>query len=81
MELATSCAMRRSSGFILNSEGQYGPTQGAFGHAGAGGSVGFADPDNRVGFGYVMNQMQPALDGDTRAQTLVDAFYECLGSR
>jgi CubicO group peptidase (beta-lactamase class C family) len=30
---------------------------GSFGHPGAGGSVGFADPENGIGFGYVMNRM------------------------
>jgi CubicO group peptidase (beta-lactamase class C family) len=34
-----------------------GPSPSAFGHAGAGGSLGFADPEQGVGFGYVMNQI------------------------
>jgi CubicO group peptidase (beta-lactamase class C family) len=34
----------------------FGPNPRAFGHWGSGGSVGFADLDGRVGFGYVMNQ-------------------------
>ena len=38
----------------------------AFGHAGAGGSLGFADPENGIGFGYVMSKMQQSLTGDAR---------------
>lgn len=49
---------------------------GAFGHAGAGGSLGFADPEFELGFGYVMNQMGPTAD--TRAQSLMSAVYEVL---
>jgi CubicO group peptidase (beta-lactamase class C family) len=30
---------------------------GMFGHTGMGGSIGFADPFNRVGFGWVMNKL------------------------
>ena len=37
----------------------FGPNAEAFGHYGAGGSVGFCDPTAKVGFGYVMNQMGP----------------------
>jgi CubicO group peptidase (beta-lactamase class C family) len=51
---------------------------GAFGHPGAGGSLGFADPDAGVAFGYVMNQMQLGLTGDRRTETLVAALYDAL---
>ena len=51
----------------------------AFGHAGAGGSLAFADRDARVGFGYVMNQMQLGMTGDARSETLVAATYAALG--
>lgn len=47
----------------------------AFGHAGAGGSLGFADRDAGIGFGYVMNQMQLGMTGDRRTETLVAAAY------
>jgi CubicO group peptidase (beta-lactamase class C family) len=49
-----------------------------FGHPGAGGSLAFADPEARIGFGYAMNQMQLGLTGDARAASLVRALYECL---
>ena len=51
----------------------------AFGHAGAGGSVGFADPEAGLGFGYVMNRMMTNLSGDPRSTGLVRAAYEALG--
>ena len=50
----------------------------SFGHPGAGGSLGFADPERRLGFGYVMNQMQLGLTGDARATSLVEAVYASL---
>jgi CubicO group peptidase (beta-lactamase class C family) len=51
----------------------------SFGHAGAGGSVGFADPDNGIGFGYVMNRMMTNLSGDPRTRALVAAVYDAIG--
>jgi len=49
-----------------------------FGHPGAGGSLGFADPDAGIGFGYVMNRMDLGLTGDARAVSLVTAVYQVL---
>lgn len=51
----------------------------AFGHVGAGGSIGFADPENRISFGYTMNRMGDGLLLNDRGQALVDAVYESLG--
>ncbi|MFK7915987.1 MAG: serine hydrolase domain-containing protein [Pseudomonadales bacterium] len=51
----------------------------AFGHVGAGGSVGFADPKARMSFGYVMNKMGTGILLNERGQSLVDATYQCLG--
>jgi len=50
----------------------------SFGHYGAGGSVGFADPDAELGFGYVMNKMYLGLTGDPRTETLIDATYAAV---
>jgi len=55
--------------------------RGAFGHAGAGGSVGFADPDARLAFGYAMNRMGAGILLNARGQALVDAAYRALGYR
>ena len=51
----------------------------AFGHVGAGGSLGFADPAAGLSFGYTMNQMGPGLLMNERGQSLVDAAYLSLG--
>jgi CubicO group peptidase (beta-lactamase class C family) len=55
-----------------------GPNAHPFGHPGAGGSLGFADPDARVGFGYTMNKMGPYILVDPRARALLEAVYASL---
>ncbi|HSO96543.1 MAG TPA: serine hydrolase domain-containing protein [Acidimicrobiia bacterium] len=50
----------------------------SFGHFGAGGSVGWADPDAELAFGYVMNRMDVGVTGDQRSHNLVDACYTAL---
>nr|WP_194734017.1 serine hydrolase domain-containing protein [Pseudomonas lutea] len=50
----------------------------AFGHPGAGGSVGFADPERDVAFGFVTNTLGPYVLMDPRAQRLVRVLGECL---
>ena len=57
----------------------YGPSWRAFGHPGAGGSIAFADPENRVAFAYVMNQMEPGVLPGPKSLRLIDALYEALG--
>ncbi len=69
---------RFGSGFFLASSFSplFGPT--SFGHAGAGGSLAFADADASIGFGYVMNRMQQNLAGDPRTLALIDAVKRSL---
>jgi CubicO group peptidase (beta-lactamase class C family) len=52
----------------------------AFGHYGAGGSVGFADPEHRVAGGYVMSKMDMGVSGDPRSGALIRASYEAAGA-
>ena len=58
----------------------FAPYGGArsFGHTGAGGSVGFTDPENGIGFGYVMNKMMAGLNGDPRSGGLIKALYAAI---
>ena len=65
-------------GFMLPPTLSLGAAPTAFGHPGAGGSLGFADPEAELGFGYVMNQMQLGTTGDPRSQGLVEAVYAAL---
>lgn len=57
---------------------RFGPSPEAFGHVGAGGSFGMADPQAEVAIGYVMNQMGPGFLLNPRGQALIDAVYACL---
>jgi CubicO group peptidase (beta-lactamase class C family) len=54
----------------------FGPAISAFGHPGAGGSLAFADPENTLGFAYVMNQMESGVLPKSRAVALVHALYD-----
>ena len=56
----------------------HGPNDGAFGHMGAGGQIGFADPAARVAVGFVRNHLEnQALP--LMGACLVDVLYSCLG--
>jgi CubicO group peptidase (beta-lactamase class C family) len=52
---------------------------GCFGHAGAGGSVAFAQPETGLAFGYAMNKMASNLAGDVRAANLMAAAKAVAG--
>lgn len=50
----------------------------SYGHPGAGGSIGFVDPEREVSFGFVTNTLGPYVLMDPRAQGLAKAVAECL---
>ncbi|CAB1078497.1 Putative esterase [Olavius algarvensis Delta 1 endosymbiont] len=71
---------RFGHGFMMPVAGaEMGPNDKAFGHPGMGGSLGFADPEAGVGFGYVMNLAGSFILIDERPIALVTALYDCLG--
>jgi CubicO group peptidase (beta-lactamase class C family) len=76
-DLVLGTVIRRSRGFILNSDQNYGPSPTSFGHAGAGGSMAFADPELNLSFAYTMNQMQNDAHLP-RYKSLIDHVYRCL---
>ena len=81
-DLVLGVPTRFGLGFMLRQESHEGGRclgAGAFGHPGAGGSLAFADPEARLGFGYVMNRMGPRILLDDRAIALVEAMNGCLG--
>ena len=61
----------------LVTQRMFGPSPYAFGHPGAGGSHAFADPENKISFAYVMNQMEQSLLPNEKSLRLVDAIYRC----
>jgi CubicO group peptidase (beta-lactamase class C family) len=79
-DLVLPLVTRMALGFMLGpAEEPLGPNPRSFGHGGAGGSLGMADPEARLGFGYVMNLMHTGLWlVDPRPHALLDALYSCL---
>ena len=83
MDRTLLCPTRFGLGVMLEQQwqgGSFGMGANAFGHPGAGGALGFADPDARVGFGYVTNTMGPYVLTDPRAGDLSREIYRCLRS-
>jgi CubicO group peptidase (beta-lactamase class C family) len=71
--------MRFGLGFMLRHDFMpLSPNPRAFGHPGAGGSIGMADPDPKVGFGYTLNKMQQGLVGGAGGFAMIKAFYAAL---
>ncbi len=48
---------------------------GAYGAPGAGGSLGFADPQTGIGYAYVTNRIGTKITGDPRELALRDAMF------
>ena len=80
IELVQERHYRQGLGVLLNSpDAVYmGPHEEAFGHHGIGGSAGFADPVDRVSFGYAVNKMHEVGTNGPRARRLIDAVYAAL---
>jgi CubicO group peptidase (beta-lactamase class C family) len=66
-----------SQGFVKDELHLFSPVPETFGHPGAGGTLGFADPVNGIGFGYLMNRMDFRLRSP-RAMELARAVYRAL---
>jgi CubicO group peptidase (beta-lactamase class C family) len=80
-DLVLRMTTRFGPGFMLSQpqgSGYFSPNLRSFGHPGMGGSLGFADPDARIGFGYVMNRIGGAILVDERPRRLIDALYACI---
>jgi CubicO group peptidase (beta-lactamase class C family) len=69
----------RTGDFIrMRAGGADVPGTAMFGHPGAGGSIGGADPVAKIGFGYVMNQMQAGMVGGAHGFNLIAAVYASI---
>jgi CubicO group peptidase (beta-lactamase class C family) len=71
-----------SAGFMKDSRQaprkMFGLSAISFGHPGAGGSQAFADPENKIAFAYVMNQMEQSILPNKKSLRLVEAIYDLL---
>jgi CubicO group peptidase (beta-lactamase class C family) len=67
---------RFASGFMLPTGESPLGGPASFGHPGRGGSLGFADPDSGIAFGYVVSHIRQDM-ADTRAANLVSAVRAC----
>jgi len=80
VEIRHNRVYRQGLGLVLNSPPimDFGPNPATFGHGGIGGSLGIADPDAKIGFGYSPNNMHNGPDAGPRAGRLVKALYASL---
>ena len=67
---------RWGTGFMLSSEARPFLTDASFGHDGLGGQVAFADPQHKVGFAYLTNDLQRV--DDRRGILLVEVLRDLL---
>jgi CubicO group peptidase (beta-lactamase class C family) len=66
------------TGFMLPPSLCLAAVPGSFGHPGAGGSLGYADPASGIALGYAMNRMSVGPTLDPRARSLVEAVHASL---
>jgi CubicO group peptidase (beta-lactamase class C family) len=57
----------------------HGPSLRAFGHGGYGGSCGFADPERKIGFGYVKTRLSGAMKINEMSRVhVMKALYKAI---
>jgi len=80
VELMQERPYHQALGVLLNTPAAVymGPNPRSFGHHGIGGSIGFGDPDARIGFSYACNKLHAVGDNGPRARRLIDALYAAL---
>ncbi len=78
-DLSLVVPTRFGAGYWLHGEAQPMIQDGSFGHPGAGGSLGYANPELGIAYGYVMNQMGSGLTGDPRNLALSEAVLAACG--
>jgi CubicO group peptidase (beta-lactamase class C family) len=80
IELMQERPYHQALGVLLNTRAAVymGPNPRSFGHHGIGGSLGFGDPNARLGFSYCCNKMHAVGDNGPRARRLIDALYSVL---
>jgi CubicO group peptidase (beta-lactamase class C family) len=79
-DIVIGVPIRRGLGYMLG--GPYSPMSAritAFGHAGYGGSIGFADPEHRFAFALTKNRLAFRLPGKDTANSVARAVREALG--
>jgi CubicO group peptidase (beta-lactamase class C family) len=84
LDIVLGTPARKGIGFFLGGEvngvvGPLGPRRTAFGHAGAGGSIGFADPEARLSVGVTKNRMEWADPGQGCLLEICDLIREEQG--
>jgi len=67
-----------SLGFVKSTAAWPFGSARSFGSPGAGGSLGFADPEAGIGYAYVTSQMGTALTGDPRDVAIRKALYSAI---
>jgi CubicO group peptidase (beta-lactamase class C family) len=78
LDQVTVVPSRFASGYMLPTKFSPMTDPNSFGHTGRGGSLGFADPELGIAFGYVMNHIIEDAPNDMRARSLVDAVRKSL---
>lgn len=79
VEKITDRHFRYATGFMLNNPYfKVGDNPRNYGHPGLGGSIGFADPDAGIGFGYCCNRIHAIEDTGPFAGALISALYDSI---
>ncbi len=80
VDLVSGTAARKALGYALGGPlSPMGDRATAFGHSGAGGSIGFADPEYRFAFALVKNRMVTSAPGEGTANRVAAAARAALG--